>query len=129
MQVGEQYDYEIFVIGGGSGGVALARQAAKGSYSVGLADFVTPSSQNNTWGVGGTCVNVGCIPKKLMHTSGLYGELRADIRNAGWDMGDTDLDGTTNKAFNWEKLVQTVQKHIKTINLSMEDLMMNSGVI
>lgn len=59
-------------------------------YKVGLADFVKPTPHETTWGIGGTCVNVGCIPKKLMHTSSLFGELRSDIREAGWDLGDLD---------------------------------------
>ena len=37
-------------------------------------DFVTPSPQGTKWGLGGTCVNVGCIPKKLMHQAALLGE-------------------------------------------------------
>lgn len=39
-----------------------------------LFDFVKPSPQGTKWGLGGTCVNVGCVPKKLMHYAGLLGE-------------------------------------------------------
>lgn len=39
-----------------------------------LFDFVKPSSQGSKWGLGGTCVNVGCVPKKLMHYAALLGE-------------------------------------------------------
>ena len=59
-----QYQYDLFVIGGGSGGLALSREAVKFGKKVGLADFVVPSPQGSQWGLGGTCVNVGCIPKK-----------------------------------------------------------------
>lgn len=61
------YDFDLFVIGGGSGGLAAAKLAKSIGKKVGLADFVRPSTQGTTWGLGGTCVNVGCIPKKMMH--------------------------------------------------------------
>ena len=55
------------VIGGGSGGLAAAKEAAELGKKVALADFVRPTPIGTTWDLGGTCVNVGCIPKKLMH--------------------------------------------------------------
>jgi pyruvate/2-oxoglutarate dehydrogenase complex dihydrolipoamide dehydrogenase (E3) component len=73
-----EYNFDLFVIGGGSGGLAAAKAAAKLGATVGLADFVKPSPIGTQWGLGGTCVNVGCIPKKLMHFTGLMGELRED---------------------------------------------------
>ena len=66
------------MIGGGSGGLASAKTAGKLGAKVGLADFVVPSPIGTTWGLGGTCVNVGCIPKKLMHFAAMAGELRHD---------------------------------------------------
>lgn len=39
-----------------------------------VADFVKPTPMGNTWGLGGTCVNVGCIPKKIMHYSAGFRE-------------------------------------------------------
>ena len=45
---------------------------------VAVLDFVKPSPAGTTWGLGGTCVNVGCIPKKLFHTAALLGEARKD---------------------------------------------------
>lgn len=56
-------------------GIAAAKEASKLGASVALLDYVVPSSQNNVWGLGGTCVNVGCIPKKLMHQAALIGSL------------------------------------------------------
>ena len=70
----EKKHYDYFVIGGGSGGLASARAAAALGVTVGLADFVVPSPQGTKWGLGGTCVNVGCIPKKLLHHASLLGE-------------------------------------------------------
>lgn len=62
-----QYDYDLFVIGGGSGGLTAVDLALNLGKKVGLADFVKPSPIGTTWGLGGTCVNVGCVPKKLFH--------------------------------------------------------------
>ena len=62
-----KYEYDLAVIGGGSGGMACAKEAARNGAKVVLFDYVKPSTQNTTWGLGGTCVNVGCVPKKLMH--------------------------------------------------------------
>jgi thioredoxin reductase (NADPH) len=76
--------YDFFVIGGGSGGLACARSAAALGVKVGLADFVKPSPIGTKWGLGGTCVNVGCIPKKLMHYASLLGENAKDFNSAGW---------------------------------------------
>ena len=57
------YDFDLFVIGGGSGGVRAARMAAQTGARVGLAEAAE---------LGGTCVNVGCIPKKLYSYCLLY---------------------------------------------------------
>lgn len=62
-----EYDYDLVVIGGGSGGLACAKEAARLGKKVACLDFVKPSVMGSKWGLGGTCVNVGCIPKKLMH--------------------------------------------------------------
>jgi len=70
----------IFIIhqGGGSGGLATAKMAAELGKLVGMCDYVRPTPIGTTWGIGGTCVNVGCIPKKLMHYAGLLSEARQD---------------------------------------------------
>ena len=80
----QEFTYDFFVIGGGSGGLSAASAAASKGARVGLADFVKPSPQGTKWGLGGTCVNVGCIPKKLFHYAGLLGESKEDLLEAGW---------------------------------------------
>jgi len=80
------YDYDVFVIGGGSGGISCARNAASYGKKVALADFVPPSTAGTKWGLGGTCVNVGCIPKKMMHYAGILAEARRDMSAQGWTM-------------------------------------------
>ena len=67
---GPKAHYDLLVIGGGSGGLAASKAAAELGKSVAVCDFVKPSPQGSTWGLGDTCVNVGCIPKKLMHYAG-----------------------------------------------------------
>mmetsp|Transcript_117801 Transcript_117801/g.345087 ORF Transcript_117801/g.345087 Transcript_117801/m.345087 type:complete len:484 (-) Transcript_117801:70-1521(-) len=101
------YDFDLFVIGGGSGGLAAAKAAADLGAKVAVADFVKPSPAGTTWGLGGTCVNVGCIPKKLMHISSLYRETQCDAHAIGWD---------TKSSHNWEDMVTKVDNYIKSLN-------------
>jgi len=101
------YDYDYFVIGGGSGGLASAKIAADLGAKVAVADFVKPSPAGTTWGLGGTCVNVGCIPKKLMHISALYREMQSDANGVGWD---------TKSSHSWGDMVTKVNNYIKSLN-------------
>jgi len=112
---GGNYDYDLFVIGGGSGGLACAKEAAKYGRRVAVADFVTPSLSypNTTWGLGGTCVNVGCIPKKLMHHAGLLAEATKDSQHFGWK------DASSGE-HSWKDLVDGVQKHVRGLNEGYE---------
>ena len=73
-----EYDYDLFVIGGGSGGISAARYAAGLGKKVALADYVMPTPIGSKWGLGGTCVNVGCIPKKMIHYAAVISEARKD---------------------------------------------------
>ena len=103
------YDYDLFVIGGGSGGISAARHAAELGKKVAIADFVPPTPIGTKWGLGGTCVNVGCIPKKMMHYAALLSEARKDQELSGWT---PDLKA----AHNWETMVGSVQNHIRSLN-------------
>ncbi|XP_025409963.1 thioredoxin reductase 1, mitochondrial [Sipha flava] len=104
-----QYDFDLLVIGGGSGGLACAKEATSFGKKVVVLDFVIPSEQGTTWGIGGTCVNVGCIPKKLMHQAALLGESIHEARSYGWNVPDSI-------SFDWGTLVDSVQNHIKSVN-------------
>ncbi|KAL3657303.1 hypothetical protein V7S43_017811 [Phytophthora oleae] len=108
------YDYDLVVIGGGSGGLACSKEAASFGQKVCVLDYVKPSPQGTSWGLGGTCVNVGCIPKKLMHQSSLIGEvMHHDGANFGWNVSSGDGNAPT---FNWKQLVSNVDGYIKSIN-------------
>jgi len=105
----QQYDYDLIVIGGGSGGLAAAKEAAKLGQKVACLDFVKPSVQGTTWGLGGTCVNVGCIPKKLMHQTALLRHGLDDARHFGWKF-DEKLN------HDWDSMRDAIQSHIGSLN-------------
>jgi pyruvate/2-oxoglutarate dehydrogenase complex dihydrolipoamide dehydrogenase (E3) component len=60
------------------------QEAADLGAKVAVCDFVVPTPLGTTWGLGGTCVNVGCIPKKLMHQAALLGLAIKDSKIYGW---------------------------------------------
>jgi len=105
-------EYDLIVIGGGSGGLACAKEAVTHGKKVAVLDYVTPSPHGTTWGLGGTCVNVGCIPKKLMHQASLLGEAIHDAKCFGWET----LPEKSEAKINWPTLVEVVQNHVKSVN-------------
>jgi len=104
------YDYDIMVIGGGSGGLAASKEAARLGKKVAVCDFVKPSPAGTTWGLGGTCVNVGCIPKKLMHQAALLGEAVKDAASFGWQVDKAKVN------HDWGKMVEEIQNHVGGLN-------------
>jgi len=102
------------VIGGGSGGMASSKEAAKHGAKVALFDFVKPSTQGTKWGLGGTCVNVGCVPKKLMHYAGLLGAGFHDARYFGWQLPEEPKN-------DWATLRKAVQDHVKSLNFGYKN--------
>nr|XP_034188785.1 thioredoxin reductase 1, mitochondrial isoform X2 [Osmia lignaria] len=107
----QKYTYDLLVLGGGSGGLAAAKEAVNLGAKVAVLDFVTPSPQGTSWGLGGTCVNVGCIPKKLMHQAALLGEAIHESTSYGWEVPDPNTI-----KHNWEALRSAVQNHVKSVN-------------
>jgi thioredoxin reductase (NADPH) len=101
------YDYDLFVIGGGSGGLSCAKEASVLGKKVAIADYVVPSNQGTKWGLGGTCVNVGCIPKKLMHYAGIVTEHSSELPFIG--MGEP----INKKNHKWEIMRENVQNYIR----------------
>jgi glutathione reductase (NADPH) len=93
------YDYDLFVIGAGSGGVRAARLAAVGGARVAVAEEHR---------VGGTCVVRGCIPKKLMVYASEFSQAFKTARGYGWAVGET--------AFDWQAFLNT--KDIEIARLS-----------
>ncbi len=77
------YDYDLFVIGAGSGGVRAARMSASYGARVGIAEDRY---------LGGTCVNVGCVPKKLFVYASHVSEEIHNAKGFGWDIDHTSFD-------------------------------------
>jgi glutathione reductase (NADPH) len=90
-----QYDYDLFVIGGGSGGVRASRMAAMAGARVALAE---------EYRMGGTCVIRGCIPKKLFVYAAQFREDFHDAPGFGWTVGSTRFD--------WPTLIANKDKEI-----------------
>lgn len=105
------YDYDYFVIGAGSAGVRSARIAAGHGAKVGIAEEKH---------LGGTCVNVGCVPKKLFAYASDYGPSFDDARGFGWK--------SKRPAFDWKTLIKNKDKEIKRLNGIYENLLKNAGV-
>jgi thioredoxin/glutathione reductase (selenoprotein) len=121
------YDYDLLVIGGGSGGLAASKEASRLGARVAVLDYVKPSPMGSTWGLGGTCVNVGCIPKKLMHNAALLTECHVhDLPHYGVGItGEMERTWSENygssvdnpmPSSGWETLRTNVQNHIRGLN-------------
>ena len=105
------YKFDLFVVGGGSGGVRAARVASSNGLKVGLAEG---------WDLGGTCVNRGCVPKKLYSYAS---HIRDDF-----DLMDSFGWSITKKKFSWKKLVNNKKKELSRLNGIYSSLLTNSGV-
>jgi thioredoxin reductase (NADPH) len=147
------FDYDLVVVGGGSGGMAAAKEAAQNGAKVACLDFVKPSPIGTTWGLGtqvesravskiatlapssltpftlpclvflgGTCVNVGCIPKKLFHAGSLIREsIQVDSAAYGIRLGGTNSDNDGDipepkTTVQWDVLRENIQNYIRSLN-------------
>lgn len=105
------FDFDLFVIGAGSGGVRAARFAAGFGARVAVAESRY---------LGGTCVNVGCVPKKLLVYSAHFSEDFEQASGFGW---------TTDKpTFDWTTLIANKDREIHRLNEIYRSLLVNSGV-
>uniref|UniRef100_A0A8C1KMA2 thioredoxin-disulfide reductase (NADPH) n=1 Tax=Cyprinus carpio TaxID=7962 RepID=A0A8C1KMA2_CYPCA len=118
----EVYEYDLIVIGGGSGGLACSKEAAALGKKVMVLDYVVPTPKGTTWGLGGTCVNVGCIPKKLMHQTGLLGTAIEDARKFvthNWETMRTAVNNYIG-SLNWGYRVSLRDKNVNYVNAYAE---------
>ncbi len=106
------YDYDLFVIGGGSGGVRAARIAAGLGARVGLCEERD---------LGGTCVTVGCVPKKLLVYGSMIAEELRDAAGYGWTVGEA--------AFDWPTLIANKNKEIERLNGVYGRMLEGAGVV
>jgi len=105
------YDCDLFVIGAGSGGVRAARMSASYGGRVAIAEERY---------LGGTCVNVGCVPKKLFTYAAHFGEDVEDARAYGW--------ATERPAFDWPTLIANKDREIARLNGIYGRLLDGAGV-
>eukprot|EP00980_Cylindrotheca_fusiformis_P013717 scaffold3526_cov115-Cylindrotheca_fusiformis.AAC.7 len=116
------YEYDLVVIGGGSGGMAAAKEAASLGAKVALCDFVKPSPKGTTWGLGGTCVNVGCIPKKLYHIgAGIRETMSVDSNFYGISGAESTPDDfgqlpAPETHSHWGVAKDNIQNYIRSLN-------------
>jgi len=106
-----EYDVDLFVIGAGSGGVRCARMAAAAGARVAIAEERY---------LGGTCVNVGCVPKKLFVLAAHYHEEFEDAAGFGWDPGQV--------RFEWSRLRANKDREISRLNGVYRNLLEGRGV-
>ena len=106
-----QYDFDLFVIGAGSGGVRAARTAASLGKQVAVAEGRF---------LGGTCVNIGCVPKKLFSYGSHFHEEFSQAEGFGWKVQGADFD--------WATLRDNKTREIERLNGIYHNLLVNSGV-
>ncbi|MBE0613134.1 MAG: glutathione-disulfide reductase [Burkholderiales bacterium] len=106
-----KYDYDLFTIGAGSGGVRASR------YAAGLGARVAVAEERY---LGGTCVNVGCIPKKLFSYAAHYGEDFEHAAGYGWR--------AASPSFDWPTLIANKDREITRLNGVYEKLLSGAGV-
>ena len=105
------YEYDYFVIGAGSGGVRSARIAANHGARVAIAEDRD---------LGGTCVNVGCVPKKLLAYAAHFSHDFQDARDFGWTVGESRHD--------WARLIANKNEEITRLNGVYRRLLEGAGV-
>lgn len=106
-----QYDYDLITIGGGSGGVRASRMSAAHGARVALIE---------SGALGGTCVNVGCIPKKLFSYAAHAASDVADARGFGWSVTDMQFD--------WKTLLANKDREIARLNGVYAKVLQDAGV-
>lgn len=105
------FDYDLFVIGAGSGGLAASKRAASYGAKVAIAEESL---------VGGTCVVRGCIPKKLMVYGSRFPTLFHDAAGYGWHVGETSLD--------WQHFITVIDNEVNRLSQLHINFLAKAGV-
>lgn len=112
--------YDLIVIGGGSAGIACALEAKKLGLQVAIVNYVEPSPLGSKWGWGGTCLNVGCIPKYMFH------EAADQVRSFGLRKCfglENEKSSKKILSISWDKMSKSVQNYIKSESYSLQTLL------
>ena len=116
------FDYDFVVIGGGSGGVRASRIAAGHGAKTAILETQLAHGAPNYSAIGGTCVNVGCVPKKLMVFAARYPSEVGEAAGYGWE-------GATAGKFNWKTFMEYKNTEISRLNGVYEKFVLkNAGV-
>lgn len=107
----QDFDYDFLVIGGGSGGVRASRLAA----GLGARVAVVEAAQ-----LGGTCVNVGCIPKKLLSHAAHFSQQAEEAKGYGWQLDKPQFD--------WATLIANKDREITRLNGVYDRMLAGAGV-
>jgi glutathione reductase (NADPH) len=105
------YDFDLLVIGAGPAGLSAAKRAAHYGAKVAIAERSHP---------GGTCVNRGCVPKKLMVYAADFANLIPDAVGYGWSKAETE--------FHWQRFISTMQQEVEKIQRSQLQALTQAGV-
>ncbi|CAG9465401.1 unnamed protein product [Pedinophyceae sp. YPF-701] len=117
-----QFDYDLFCIGAGSGGVRTSRMSASYGAKVGICEMPWhPISSDTHGGVGGTCVLRGCVPKKLMVYGSEFSESFSDSAGFGWSLGGAP-------SFDYATFKAAKNKELERLNGIYHRLLANAGV-
>ena len=114
-----KFDYDLFVIGGGSGGVRASRMAAMTGAKVALAE---------EYRMGGTCVIRGCIPKKLFVYASQFSENIVDAKGYGWNFGDCKFDWPTLIANKDKEIARLEGLYTKNVNAAGATIIQDRAV-
>jgi glutathione reductase (NADPH) len=107
-----QYDYDLFIVGAGSGGVRAANMAAAQGVRVAIAE------ERN---LGGTCVNLGCVPKKLLVYASQFSDEFEAAAGFGWTVGES--------SFNWSRLIVNKNEEVERLHAVYRNRLQKSGAI
>lgn len=112
--------YDLAVLGGGVAGLSTAMEASALGKKVVICNWVKPTPKGSIWGFGGTCLNVGCLPKKLMHITADLNTVFKDAIVLGWNSSGTPKH-------DWSNMVTNIQTYLQKVRVNYEKKLIEKG--